>query len=108
MILLHVGVVNKLADRLSRTAHVAPANMQAALIQHAYPTAALKARKCKPDGQSFQRLQQPPTKGAPDQNGAKPARKGDHDEREKECGNEDFIERWPVISDRVRVDAGGD
>jgi hypothetical protein len=99
---LYVRVVDELADGFCGTAHIAPTDMEAALVEHPHPTTALKSRKGEPDGKPFQRLQQSPAERSPDKNGPEPAGESDHDEGKEKSGNKELVQRGTV----VRIESG--
>jgi hypothetical protein len=71
--------------------------VEAALIEHAYPTATFDAREGEANGEAFERLQEASAQGAPDEDNPEPAGESDHDERKKESGDEELVERGAVM-----------
>ena len=67
------GVVHDLTNSFGAAAHIAPADVQPALAQHAHPTGPLDATKSAPERNTFKGFEKSATKRSPDQDGAEPS-----------------------------------
>jgi hypothetical protein len=84
-------MMDELANRFRRSAHVAPADIEAFLAKHAHPASAFVPAEGEPDGHSFKRLEQTSTYRSPDEDDSQPTGESDHNEREEKSRKEYFI-----------------